>query len=218
MGDDPAGTGSISAHSLGAPWGLSIIPCCARGPGRGSRGAPVERCPSEPSPGSADGDRGRRRRCGDSCQGRAVLGRPRHLPVHTERHRPERDGQRRSRGVERLAILANQQTLLRSPRAGAVPGGALGPLPPLSSAFPSPGTAFLLDLALPDVVQDRGALQVPPLCGLRFCSQLRVIVRVIPDVAPAAGDAAGREDGLSTLVLLTGRCDLMATTADSSRT
>ena len=138
---------------------------------------------------------------------------------HRVRVRPGRSlGTGPVRRVERLAILANQQTLLRSPRAGAVPGGALGPLPPLSSAFPSTGTAFLLDLALPDVVQDRGALQVPPLCGLRFCSQLRVIVRVIPDVAPAAGDAAGREDGLSTLVLLTGRCDLMATTADSSRT
>ena len=67
-------------------------------------------------------------------------------------------------------------------------------------SLPDPATALsflpLANLTLPHHAQALSSSQLPPLEGLTTSPQLGVIVRVIPHVAPAAGDAAGREDRL----------------------
>jgi hypothetical protein len=75
-----------------------------------------------------------------------------------------------------------------------VPGNTLGLPAPLPCSKPSP----LTDLALPHHAQALGSRQLPPLCGLRARPLRRGFVRISPDTAPAARDAADWEHGLWT--------------------
>lgn len=73
-------------------------------------------------------------------------------------------------------------------------------------------SALTRDLPLPAPADPRGCGLETPLCGLRPSAELGAVVVIVPAITPAAGDAAGREDGLSlgvrghAALLSTGRC------------